>query len=188
MVTTSAVLVPHPWTPSPAVRAIGVEIGRSARHELAVRYRLDGELARLRIPPPAPTAIADRLWEHTCFEAFVAVAGERGYRELNFSPSGAWALFEFRGYRDGGAVADPPPAPAIAVETSDAGLMLAATVALDEWGAPYRDRPLRLGLSAVVEDVDGGRSYWALRHGAGRPDFHDADARVLQLAVPERAA
>ena len=188
MTTTSAVLLPHPATPCPAVRAIGVAVERGAGGEIAFRYRLDGVLPRLRIPPPAPPAIADRLWEHTCFEAFVAVAGERAYRELNFSPSGAWALFEFRDYRDGGALADPPPVPAIAIETSRAGLTLAAVVALDRWSASYRERPLRLGLAAVVEDADGGRSYWALRHRADRPDFHDPAARVLTLAAPERPA
>ena len=42
-------------------------------------------------------------------------------------------------------------------------------------------RPLRLGLSAVVEDVDGILSYWALRHPSGKPDFHHTDAFALQL-------
>ena len=30
-----------------------------------------------------------------------------------------------------------------------------------------------LGLSAVIEEVDGTKSYWALAHGAGPPDFHN---------------
>jgi hypothetical protein len=32
-----------------------------------------------------------------------------------------------------------------------------------------------------VEDVDGILSYWALRHPAGKPDFHHTDAFALQL-------
>ena len=43
---------------------------------------------------------------------------------------------------------------------------------------------LRLGLSAVVEDADGGLSYWALRHPPGKPDFHHTDAFALQLVQP----
>ena len=42
-------------------------------------------------------------------------------------------------------------------------------------------RPLRLGLSAVVEDAAGKLSYWALRHTPGKPDFHHTDAFALTL-------
>jgi len=48
-----------------------------------------------------------------------------------------------------------------------------------------QSRPLRLGLSAVVEDVDGILSYWALRHPLGKPDFHHADAFALQMRHSE---
>jgi hypothetical protein len=34
---------------------------------------------------------------------------------------------------------------------------------------------LRLGLSALIEDSDGGKSFWALAHPPGAPDFHHAD-------------
>jgi hypothetical protein len=34
--------------------------------------------------------------------------------------------------------------------------------------------PWQLGLSAVLEETDGTKSYWALAHGQGdKPDFHD---------------
>ncbi len=102
-------------------------------------------------------------------------------------PSGAWALHEFRAYRDGTVLDDVALAPAIAVETSPRSLALAATVPLARWPRSYRERPLRLGLAAVVEDVNGGLSFWALRHVASRPDFHDPEARTLRLAPPEAA-
>ena len=40
----------------------------------------------------------------------------------------------------------------------------------DAFSAPYI--VLMLGLSAILEEEDGTISYWALAHGAGRPDFH----------------
>jgi hypothetical protein len=43
------------------------------------------------------------------------------------------------------------------------------------------DAPLRIGLSAVIEDRDGSLSYWALRHPHGKPDFHHPDAFALEL-------
>jgi hypothetical protein len=36
-------------------------------------------------------------------------------------------------------------------------------------------------LTAVVEDAHGRRSYWALRHPAGGPDFHHRDGFALVL-------
>ena len=55
----------------------------------------------LRIPPPRAAARRDELWKHTCFEAFVAENAGDGYRELNFAPSGEWAMYSFTGYRPG---------------------------------------------------------------------------------------
>jgi hypothetical protein len=34
----------------------------------------------------------------------------------------------------------------------------------------------RLGLSALIEDTGGHKSYWALAHPPGKPDFHHADS------------
>ena len=31
----------------------------------------------------------------------------------------------------------------------------------------------RIGVSAVIEEVDGTKSYWALAHAPGPPDFHN---------------
>ena len=40
----------------------------------------------------------------------------------------------------------------------------------------------RIGLSAVIEEQDGTISYWALRHAAGKPDFHHPDGFAMELA------
>jgi hypothetical protein len=99
------------------------------------------------------------------------------YREFNFSTSGEWAVYDFRGYRDGG-VLENELAPGIVVHRSMDRLELGAEIvqALLPHG-----RPLKLGLSAVVEDAGGLLSYWALRHPAGKPDFHHRDAFALNL-------
>lgn len=107
-------------------------------------------------------------------------AGEPGYREFNFSPSGEWAVYDFRGYRDGSEL-EIDLAPGIEVHRSGDRLELDAKICHD-FLPP--GRPLRLGLSAVVEDAAGGLSYWALLHPPGKPDFHNADAFALQLELP----
>jgi hypothetical protein len=42
--------------------------------------------------------------------------------------------------------------------------------------------PLHLGLSAVLEATNGDKSYWALAHPPGKPDFHHADCFALELS------
>jgi hypothetical protein len=44
-----------------------------------------------------------------------------------------------------------------------------------------------VGLSAVIEEVDGSKSYWALRHPPGQPDFHHRDCFALRLEAPDIA-
>jgi hypothetical protein len=49
-------------------------------------------------------------------------------------------------------------------------------------------QPLRLALSAVIEDENGKLSYWALKHPPGKPNFHHPDAFTLELVPPKREA
>ncbi|MEN8713068.1 MAG: hypothetical protein ABF326_12840, partial [Arenicellales bacterium] len=104
-----------------------------------------------------------------------------GYREFNLSPSGEWAVYEFQSYRNGG-VLEGECSPGIAMRKTKDQLELGAEISQ---GLLPQGRSLRLGLSAVVEDVDGILSYWALRHPPGKPDFHHTDAFALQMRDPE---
>lgn len=171
----------HPSMRSEAARGIEATVRAEERGTLALTFVLDADLDRVRVPPPRPPRIRDRLWQHTCFELFVASAETQAYHELNFSPSGEWAIHAFRGYRDGGPIAGESLAPRITVRTGGNRLELDARVALDRLSAAYAHAPLRLGLSAVVEEGDGTLSYWALHHPSGKPDFHHRDAFALRL-------
>jgi hypothetical protein len=171
-------LVGHPQTPSRAIRGIDVVVvGGAARDILTLAFVLEGKLSGLRIPEPRVSRQVQDLWQHTCFEAFLMAEEGPGYREFNFSPSGEWAAYTFRGYRDGGKL-EIDMAPIIVVHRSADRLELHAEIRPD---CLPRGRSLQLGLSAVVEDADGALSYWALRHPPGKPDFHHADAFALQL-------
>lgn len=176
----SAILLCHPAALCPAVARIEVGISPSPAGGLSLAYRLTGRLAELAIPAPQPAAPADGLWEHSCFEAFVAVPGEPAYREFNFSPSGRWASYSFFGYRQRDESIAPGPAPAISVRRFADRLELDAVLAPEL----LPGAPLQLGLTTVVETADGGLSYWALAHPAGRPDFHHRDAFIVTLASP----
>ena len=161
----SAALVRHPDTPCAALRAVEASVMR-AGNDLRVAYVLQGEIDRLHLPPPRA---GGALWQHTCCELFVASVPP-AYREYNFSPSGEWAAYAFKRYREGSplTVADPR----IEVKRARERLELTATIPAD----PGR---LRLGLCVVVEEES--ISYWALRHAPGKPDFHHPDAFALEL-------
>ena len=168
----SVALERHPGVACAALRGIEATVTRLPAASLRVVYRLEGEIERLRLPPPRPPRRAERLWEHTCCEIFIARHGAPGYRELNISPSGEWAAYDFTRYRQGNALAHGDPR--VATQRSPGKLELSATIAFPEQRA-------RIGLSAVIEDEAGVLSYWALRHPAGKPDFHHADGFALEL-------
>jgi hypothetical protein len=140
-------------------------------------YTFAGDITALVIPLPAVPVRQDELWRHTCFEAFVRHEAGSAYREFNFAPSGAWAAYDFDGYRASMRPA-PTPAPEIACHAEDGVLEL--TVRLPPNALPA-GTGLRLALSAVIEDRHGHRSYWALRHPAEKPDFHHTDGFALEI-------
>lgn len=41
--------------------------------------------------------------------------------------------------------------------------------------------PWEIAISAVIEEADGAKSYWALVHPSDKPDFHHPDSFVLEL-------
>jgi hypothetical protein len=153
-------LVPHPDTPAGAVEGIEARVERASSH-LSLVYMLRGDLGRMRIPAPSATGFTDGLWNHTCCEAFVA--GADGYDEFNLSPSGAFAAYRFSGYRAG-------------MRRLEGHVRVSWRKGVLEALVPLRADARRLALSAVIEETSGALSYWALRHAAGKPDFHHADA------------
>lgn len=156
------------------MHGIVVRLERSPRGILAVGFTLEGKISRVRIPAPRPPRFAERLWQHTCCEIFIAQKGATRYREFNFSPSGEWAAYEFERYREGVALADQALAPHLVVRRTEARLELDASV-------PCPEQALSVALSAVVEDEAGVLSYWALKHPAGKPDFHHLAGFALEL-------
>ena len=169
----SAALERHPASPCAALRGIDAAVKQNPDGSLQLAFQLQGDLERVRIPPPRPPRIAERLWQHTCCELFIADAAGPGYHEFNFSPSGEWAAYRFERYRKGVPfeVSDPK----IRVQRTAAGLELTAQIRFHQKGK------WRVGLSAVVEETDGTLSYWALRHAPAKPDFHHRDAFALEL-------
>jgi hypothetical protein len=171
----------HPDTACPAVESLEASAAFDAHGALHLRFVLRAQPAALRIPPVVQPGAADGLWEHTCFEAFLARAEQPAYREFNFSPSGQWAVYAFSGWRERDAGFVAPVAPMLSCTHHADGLEMQITLAPALLPALRPDTTLELGLTAVIEAADGTRSYWALTHGDGKPDFHRRDTFALAL-------
>lgn len=172
-------LLCHPDTPCPALRGITVSASLADDGSIVLAYRLHGQLEQLLIAPPLPAAACsvavDGLWQHTCCEAFIATPGRAEYCEYNLAPSGQWAAYAFSDYRQRQPAELPPPL--IAVEQDQACLTVKASL------PGQNGKRLELALSVVVECRDGSRSYWALAHPPGQPDFHQRSAFTLHLSA-----
>jgi hypothetical protein len=175
------VLVPHPDFPSRAISSISVE-AEEGNGSLNLTYHVAGAIDAVLWPLPGAGGHADGLWEHSCFEAFVGRAGEAGYTELNLATSGQWAVYAFDGYR-AGMTAIEGPAVALSVSFDPEMVRLSASIDLPILS---HGREWELGLSAIIEAKDGTKSYWALSHPPGQPDFHNRDCFTALLAAPKR--
>lgn len=152
--------------------------------ELRLRYQLSGTLDSVVVPPPATDTPErrDGLWEHTCFELFLAAEGAQPYWEVNLAPNGDWNLYRLEDYRQGLQPVPDREAMPFTVNKGAEGLHLTITLALpEELGQACKARPLRLGMSAVIEQQGGVVSYWALAHGGAEADFHRREDFRLRL-------
>jgi hypothetical protein len=163
----------YPCDPIETIRATAERVSQTL---LRFRYDVVGDISHLRIPSPAPPFRTARLWEATCFEAFLRAEGETGYLELNFSPSGQWAAYAFAHYRQGMTDAPLPAAPEISVSRTPGRLTVEVAVSPTLGPGPYS-----LNVTAILENSGGERSFWAARHPAGGPDFHHPGCFIEQL-------
>ena len=105
-----------------------------------------------------------------------------GYYEFNFAPSTQWAAYRFSSYRSEMRNATEISAPHIEVQSSRECYTLQATLELDRLSSLPLDAGWRLGLSALIEETSGRKSYWALAHPPGKADFHHPDCFVHELS------
>lgn len=181
-------LVPHPDYPRPPISIdVGVEqfalIGMESIEQdsvmLVLSYRIRGNLTGISLPEfdfGRPQQ-GDKLWEHSCFEAFCRASETEEYYEANVAPSRQWAMYRFDSYRTG-MREDVPAIPRIFYLPTEGGFGLQVRLCF-----PI-ELCSQLALSAVIEETDGTKSYWALAHPPGKPDFHHPDCFALALAAP----
>ena len=200
----------HPDTPCGALTGIEIEMARVRPLKLQIHYVLIGNVRRVRLRLREPDR-GEALWRHTCFEAFVRVGGDEDYLEFNLAPSGDWAAYQFRRYREGMAPAKGAAASSLGTEYRTGPLDPQGRARLQDAGFDTLERfepsffslktelsfptamglavarPWHLGLSTIVEERNGRMSYWALAHPPGKPDFHDPSCFALELPAARPA-
>jgi len=179
-------LVPHPASPPRLIEALSV---RLAVHpgSFWLNYEVEHRAGLLL---PDKQGRRDGLWNGTCFELFARDPGAAGYIEFNFAPSAAWAAYRFSERRTGMTPLSGIGSPHLVdgrledrAGEIDRYYELAATLARDGILAGR----IQIGLSAVLEETDGTKSYWALAHPPGAPDFHHPDCFALDIPAPDAA-
>ena len=173
-------LVPHPDTTRFEALQLRANVGISPLMALDIHFVLKGNIDKLRIPGDSVPRRADNLWQHTCFEVFIATPQSERYLEFNVAPSSEWAIYQFDSYRGGMAAIEVTP-PIISTNRSHNHLAVNVAVDLRLFPALHNDNELRVALLAVIENSAGDLSYWALAHPPGKPDFHHRDSFALTL-------
>ena len=161
------------------VTAVDVELIATV-NDLLLTFIVSGR-EHLKSTEWLPTRRTDELWQTTCFEVFIKVVGKDSYFEFNFSPTTQWAAYKFERYRQGRMDLTLSVDPHIERGLDATPYVIEVDVELPEMPTGQ----LQLGLSAVIEERDGTKSYWAIAHPPGQPDFHHGDCFALQLAAPD---
>jgi hypothetical protein len=154
-------------------------------NQLTLNYTLQGDLATVKIPAPATTPTRTKsLWEHTCFEFFLAEQGSDRYWEFNLSPSSDWNIYQLDGYRQELREALEFTSLPFTIQHHPQELSLQLTVNLESLVSPTAI--LDLAVTAVIQFVNDEVSYWALTHVGPEADFHRRESFAIALEPTER--
>ncbi|MFI5296350.1 MAG: DOMON-like domain-containing protein [Thermodesulfovibrionales bacterium] len=156
--------------------------GKIVRHSntLSLSYELTGPLADIIIP--ARVDIPSRkygLWEETCFEFFVCAEGSDNYREFNLSPAGHWNVYRFTSYRLG--MQEEPAFLSLPFSVRVNAGSLCLSLELDLEKIFTAGQALKVAVGAVIKNIDGKITYWALAHPGPQPDFHRRESFIVEV-------
>ncbi len=161
----------------PSLRVTG-SIERK-RDILSVIYLLHDSLTELRIPAPVKKCERRKaLWEETCLEFFLGIAGSDSYREFNLSPAGHWNVYLFTSYRKG--MREDQGFTSLPFSVSKLPDSLQLSLQLDLKNIVPAGETLEIAVSAVIKDINSAITYWAPAHPGPQPDFHRREGFVIR--------
>lgn len=148
-------------------------------NSLHLTYTISGEIGEIALPDyQSNNERSWELWEHTCFEMFIAKDDREDYLEFNFSPSGNWNAFHLDGIRKG--IKEYPgasvsiEAPVVTTE------QYTQKVVVNLEDQSFLGDDTAVGVTAITNMKDK-KEFWALLHSKGEPDFHTKESFILSL-------
>ena len=172
-------LIPYPAENLPHIKITG-DIERAGT-QLSARYTLSGEINSILLPTPSipPTRKHD-LWKATCFEFFIAPAGQPQYWEFNLSPSGNWNVYHMDTYRQVN-MREEEKVTNLPFTFQKANTQASLEISVNIASFLPATQKLEVGIAAIIQSHDKAETYWALTHPNPQADFHHRDGFVIAL-------
>jgi len=139
------------------------------KHQVFLTFTVSGVLENYIFSEKIKEKRAHELWKETCFELFLANSKEKGYYELNISPSMEWNFYYLHKYR------------AKVKEVEDISLTIDSyikdnnyiiNVNMESKYLNFEDLNL-YNIAAILLNKKEKRTFWALNSTNLTPDFHN---------------
>jgi len=172
-------LIPYPAENLPRIKITG-EIERTGT-QITVRYTLSGEINAILFPAQSiPLIRKHDLWKATCFEFFIAPAGQPEYWEFNLSPSGNWNVYHMDAYRQVNMREEEniSSLPFTFHKTSSQAIL---EVSVNTASFLPVTQKLDVGIAAIIQNHELFETYWALKHPNPQADFHHRAGFIINL-------
>ena len=152
---------------------------------LNIEYQCAGKIDGITIPyiHDKPQRLHS-LWQHTCFEAFINF-GEDCYWEVNCSPSKDWNIYYFDRYRKGQTEELRISNLHCEVFHKSQKSFIIQWILNLKSITPNNPEDLSIGICSILEHANKSKSYWALKHCASKPDFHQRKSFCLNFKTGE---
>lgn len=178
-----------PYSPTPFPLHLNIE-WQLTGERLTIDYTLIGALEQIELPKLDVSKInrAHDLWKTTCFEWFMKTDWQTTYWEFNASPSGEWNFYQLDDYRknltESPLLSNPKFSTSIkSTNDSKDEYHFVTDVNISKLQLDYPDllRRALMAVTTVIRWKSGETSYYALRHPAGKPDFHHHSGFKISL-------
>lgn len=176
-------LEPHPDSDATGF-SLATKLTQFGIDVLKCEFVVIGPLDTLLLPERDNPRREDELWKTTCFELFLKYPDGNAYREWNFAPTGSYASYWFEDYRSGMMPMIYERADIWPERTDNVRYRLNTYIRCEDVPTLLDGQ---VGLSAILEHRDGRKSYWAISHPEGKPDFHHSDCFTAHLGAPSGA-
>jgi hypothetical protein len=179
MTEQSFKLIPFPDPQIPNIKITGGVTRKG--NAVTIRYSLSGRVEDVLFPALNPQrGRRKNLWLATCFEFFLAFPDEPQYWEFNLSPSGDWNVYSMDAYRQISFQEEESIYSLSLVTRKDVDCYHLGTT-VDLTPIVEGQRPVLIGISSVIQTLDGHETYWALVHPSPQADFHHRDSFILTI-------